>query len=1107
MDQQGFEPPPAVCQRWQDDRSTKMMLAIPSPQKGGKYLQYLTTEVVRFIIMQTQHREIAIKTDREPSILALTDAVRRACKGFGITVYDEAVPVGDHQANGAAEITVQVLRQKAGMWLQQVEDHVVGGKTLFSSMHPLYAWAMLHAGWVQNRFVVNAGQTPYERANDRCYCGKICMCGEDVLGYLRVDKGGPKGQHGLWLGKVASGDMHVVGTADGIFLTRSIRRNAVAFNLNRFGDLEHYPWEFGLAALGNRLVHNKRVSRPIAVGIGAALPPQLDPEAIHVQNYAREHPDEDLEVSAEAGEIMKPLPEPPEPAELLDSTLSSDQPAAHGQKRSDETEHGDSPKRVKFADAGFSLLESTFLVDDSATGESAPKTPKLDEDAKQKSLNQVTSTDLSLYEHEDDPVSFAFNNDELDELEEYELNFSNDELSDNQTLSNDEMAKQLMFPFSKEEPNLSAEELQCLDTIADMIEVKRLKSMQVLTDASEVSSDHKVLSTRFVRTWREKLSDTGEPIWLRRSRLVAREFAWMDSERDSLFSPASNAIVARLLPTMFLEMREDSDCVMVSIDVKDAFLTVKQQTATVVNCTLADGEVQPYGLGRVLPGQRDGSLLWHRDITSVLHEKLGMTAHVPCPCVLKSADNSCYALIHVDDILVVGKRDFVMNRLVTCLKEKYEVSVQTMEKPGDEIHFLKRKMVLHHDGRLSIQTHNKHVQQMCALLGLNKRLQSKKTPGHSDMGLQDHTGELSPDLAKKFRTCVGILLYLASGLPHAQHVVRHLATYSTAPTQKSLVVLKHLVSYLACHEDVCISLKWRGRNAGVFHQYATEPGETVLEVFTDSDWASDKTSRRSVSCATMFVGGCLLFSSSRTQKLVSLSSAEAEVYSCSSGASDAIMLSRLLAWMTGFKVTIHLHTDSSGARGILQRQGVGRVRHLSCRILWLQQLISDGVIRLGVVAGSTNPADIGTKRLPNGRWRSLMFLLGMYNVSSGALEGADDPGNVFRKKQHLMSLISVLGLMNLKGCDADGSEDPSYGLLAFTVVFGLCCTVLWMMCGSGNQNQLAQNEPDAEPLAHESDDMDVDTGTALPASEAAQPFRCLHLQLRCLLVLAKRIQF
>ena len=65
---------------------------------------------------------------------------------------------------------------------------------------------------------------------------------------------------------------------------------------------------------------------------------------------------------------------------------------------------------------------------------------------------------------------------------------------------------------------------------------------------------------------------------------------------------------------------------------------------------------------------------------------------------------------------------------------------------------------------------------------------------------------------------------------------------------------------LACHEDVCISLKWRGRNVGLFHHYPdAEPGETILEVFVESDWASDKTTRISVSCATMFVGGCRSF--------------------------------------------------------------------------------------------------------------------------------------------------------------------------------------------------------------------------------------------------------
>ena len=113
-----------------------------------------------------------------------------------------------------------------------------------------------------------------------------------------------------------------------------------------------------------------------------------------------------------------------------------------------------------------------------------------------------------------------------------------------------------------------------------------------------------------------------------------------------------------------------------------------------------------------------------------------------------------------------------------------------------------------------------------------------------------------------------------------------------------MVVLRHLAAYLASHQEfaflssgVAAMLEWN-------HKYDDlEPGECALEVFTDSDWASDRGSRRSISCATIFTGGCLLFSASRIQKLVSLSSAEAEVYACSSATSDAILLSRLVSWI------------------------------------------------------------------------------------------------------------------------------------------------------------------------------------------------------------------
>jgi len=106
-------------------------------------------------------------------------------------------------------------------------------------------------------------------------------------------------------------------------------------------------------------------------------------------------------------------------------------------------------------------------------------------------------------------------------------------------------------------------------------------------------------------------------------------------------------------------------------------------------------------------------------------------------------------------------------------------------------------------------------------------------------------------------------------------------------------------------------------------------------VYSDSDWASNKSDRKSVSG----VGSCLMYFSSRTQKVISLSSGEAEVYAASSAACDSILLAKMISFLTGAGAIAHHRLDLSGARGILSRQGVERIRHLSCRILWLQTLV------------------------------------------------------------------------------------------------------------------------------------------------------------------------
>ena len=152
--------------------------------KGGKSLQYLVIEFVRFI-MHTGHRELALRSDLEPSNLAILDAVRKTCRGLCITVHHEPVPVGSYESNGAAEATLQHIRLRAGMWVQQIENQCASGKTIFPCNHPLFAWALLHSCWIYNRFVVTAGSTAFERSTDRMYTGKLAMFGECILGFSR----------------------------------------------------------------------------------------------------------------------------------------------------------------------------------------------------------------------------------------------------------------------------------------------------------------------------------------------------------------------------------------------------------------------------------------------------------------------------------------------------------------------------------------------------------------------------------------------------------------------------------------------------------------------------------------------------------------------------------------------------------------------------------------------------------------------------------------------------------------------------------------------------------------------------------------------------------
>ena len=56
-------------------------------------------------------------------------------------------------------------------------------------------------------------------------------------------------------------------------------------------------------------------------------------------------------------------------------------------------------------------------------------------------------------------------------------------------------------------------------------------------------------------------------------------------------------------------------------------------------------------------------------------------------------------------------------------------------------------------------------------------------------------------------------------------------------------------------------------------------------------------------------------------------------------------------------------TDSSAAKGMASRRGLGKVRHVEVNQLWVQQKVGSGEIELKKVEGTNNLADALTKHV------------------------------------------------------------------------------------------------------------------------------------------------
>ena len=129
-------------------------------------------------------------------------------------------------------------------------------------------------------------------------------------------------------------------------------------------------------------------------------------------------------------------------------------------------------------------------------------------------------------------------------------------------------------------------------------------------------------------------------------------------------------------------------------------------------------------------------------------------------------------------------------------------------------------------------------------------------------------------------------------------------------------------------------------------------------------------------------------SQAKKQQVVSLSSAESELYAAVKTASEGLGV-QSVAKDLGMLCGLNLHLDASATMGLVNRRGLGKAKHVDMQNLWIQEASKSGRFVTKKVGTSVNPADLMTKPLPKPKIEQLMSLMGYEFVKgeTGALKG------------------------------------------------------------------------------------------------------------------------
>jgi len=446
-----------------------------------------------------------------------------------------------------------------------------------------------------------------------------------------------------------------------------------------------------------------------------------------------------------------------------------------------------------------------------------------------------------------------------------------------------------------------------------------------------------------------------------KARLVEKGY----TQREGIDYMDTYSHVARLTTIRtILVVAAVMDWHLEQLDVNNAFLHGDLQEE--VHMSLPPGITtvksnQVCKLTKALYGLKQANKQWYDKLSSFLYNINFVQSRADNSLFIRKSETSFIALlIYVDDILNAGNDikdiDIVKNSLnfvfkIKDLGIKFFLGLE-IARTRKGIHICQRKYVLNiltDAGMFGAKPANTPMAQK------NDKLFDQSLPVHN---------------ITLYRRIIGRLLYLVNTRPDISFSIQFLSQFVQAPSKLHYQAVQRILRYIKSSPA-----------QGIFFPKSTD---IQLKGFSDPDWASCITSRRSTTGFCIFLGDSLISWKTKKQSTISRSFFEAEYRALATTCCEIQWLVYLLEDLCIKANNVaSLFCDNQSTRHMAHNNGFHeRTKHLDIDCHVVREKLQHGLFHLLPISSQEQPADIVIKSLNYAVFHKLVTKLGVLNIHS-----------------------------------------------------------------------------------------------------------------------------